>query len=73
MPVLIFKGSPRDVYHPRKIGEEIHRLIPHSELIDPPWTEAEFFEHWIAVTKTGAGHLSQWQRLAEPILAFLDR
>jgi pimeloyl-ACP methyl ester carboxylesterase len=73
MPVMIFKGSSRDIYHPARISEAVHRLIPHSELVDPPWTEEEFQDSWIAATQSGAGHFLQWPRLAEPILAFLAR
>jgi hypothetical protein len=43
-PVLIFGGSPKDLYHPARIAEAIHAMIPHSKLVDSPWTEEEFFE-----------------------------
>lgn len=73
MPVLIFKGSPKDIYHPARISEAIHAMIPHSELVDPPWTEKEFLEHWVAATKAGSGHFLQWPRLASAILEFMNR
>ena len=31
MPVLIFRGSEKDIYHHRRITEWAHRLIPHAE------------------------------------------
>lgn len=70
MPALVFKGSPRDIYHPDWTSERLDRLLPNSMLADPPWTEEEFVEQWAEATRTGTGHLDLWPRLAGPILEF---
>jgi 2-hydroxy-6-oxonona-2,4-dienedioate hydrolase len=71
MPVLIFKSSPRDIYHPDWSSEKLHEMIGHSELIDPPWTEEQFIESWVASMKSGTGQLALWPRLAPSILEFM--
>jgi pimeloyl-ACP methyl ester carboxylesterase len=42
MPVLILRSSPDDVSHTRETTDWVHRLIPHSKMIDPPWRENEW-------------------------------
>lgn len=70
MPALIFRGSPRDIYHPDWTSEQLDRLLPNSSLVDPPWSEAEFVSNWAEAMRAGAGHLDLWPRLARPILDF---
>ncbi len=73
LPTLIFRGGKGDEYHPEFLSLELHRLIPGSELIDPPWGEDE----WNRVKRlavAGKGHFfDEWPRLAPPILEFLSR
>jgi pimeloyl-ACP methyl ester carboxylesterase len=73
MPTLIFRGSARDIFHPAWTSEQLDRLLPNSRLIDAPWSEQEFFDHWATATRAGSGHLDLWPRLADPILEFLGR
>ena len=73
MPVLIFRSSPRDLYHPAKISDWVHKLIPHSKLIEPPWTDDEFMTRFVAANKSGSGHFLDWHRLAPQILEFTSR
>jgi pimeloyl-ACP methyl ester carboxylesterase len=70
MPTLVFKGSPRDIYHPDWTSEQLANLLPNARLIDPPWSEAEFLANWSEATRSGVGHLGLWPRLAQPILEF---
>jgi 2-hydroxy-6-oxonona-2,4-dienedioate hydrolase len=70
MPVLIFRGSARDLYHPAKIAEWVHRLVPHSRLIDPPWPEDAFMKRRVAAARTGSGHFIDWPLLSTAILEF---
>jgi pimeloyl-ACP methyl ester carboxylesterase len=73
MPVLIFRSSPRDLYHPEKISQWVHKLIPHSKLVEPPWTEDAFMTRFLAAAKSGTGHFLDWPMLAPAILEFTSR
>ncbi len=72
MPVMIFTSSPRDIYHPDWTSVKLHELIPHSELVEAPWSESEFLTHWAASVETMTP-LSIWPRLAPSILEFCAR
>jgi len=73
LPTLIFRSGKEDEYHPESLSRELHRLIPGSTLIDPPWGEDE----WNRVKRlsvAGKGNFfDEWPRLAPIILDFLSR
>lgn len=73
MPVMIFRGSSRDLYHPARICEWVHGLIPHSELVDAPWSDEAFVKVMATAARTGSGHFSDWPLLAPAILEFINR
>lgn len=73
MPVLIFTSSPKDIFHPAWASEKLHEMIPHSKLIDPPWSEEQFLTHWIESNKAQTGQISIWPQLALAILEFTAR
>jgi pimeloyl-ACP methyl ester carboxylesterase len=70
MPTLVFRGSPKDIYHPDWTSERLATLLPDAHLVDPPWSEEEFLGNWAKATRVGTGHLALWPRLAQPILEF---
>jgi pimeloyl-ACP methyl ester carboxylesterase len=71
-PTLIFRSGNEDEYHPESLSLELHRLIPGSVLIDPPWGEDE----WNRVKRlsvAGKGNFfDEWPHLAPMILDFLS-
>jgi len=67
MPVLIFRSSERDLYHPAWATEHTNKLLPHSKLIDAPWTDDEF----TARMRTTDGHFLDWYRLAPAMIEFI--
>ena len=73
LPALIFRSGKEDEYHPEYLSLELHRLIPGSELIDPPWGDDE----WNRIKRlsvAGKGSFfDEWPRLAPMILDFLSR
>jgi pimeloyl-ACP methyl ester carboxylesterase len=73
MPVLIFRGSTGDIFHPARISEWVHRLIPHSELADAPWSDGAFTQRMLAANSSGTGHFLDWPLLAPAILEFVSR
>ena len=73
MPVLIFRGSTRDIFHPARISEWVHQLIPGSELADAPWPDDVFIQRMLAANISGSGHFLDWPLLAPAILEFISR
>jgi pimeloyl-ACP methyl ester carboxylesterase len=73
MPVLIFRGSTRDIFHPALISEWVHELIPHSELVDAPWSDDACLKRMMAANSSGSGHFLDWPLLAPAILEFVSR
>jgi 2-hydroxy-6-oxonona-2,4-dienedioate hydrolase len=73
IPTLIFRSGKEDEYHPEALSLELHRLIPGSELVDPPWGEDEWNRiKRLSVAGKGA-FFDEWPRLAPQILDFLAR
>lgn len=74
MPVLLFQNGESDLSHTRATSEWVHRLIPHSELRDPPWPDDMWNHSSGTVTADGRPALfSCWPQIAPSILAFTAR
>ena len=69
MPVMIFRGSPTDLFHPAWVCELVHRHIPGSQLVDPPWPDDVFARRML----DGSGLFADCPQLAPAIAAFLSR
>jgi pimeloyl-ACP methyl ester carboxylesterase len=69
MPVMIFRGSPTDIFHPAYICEQVHDLIPHSKLVDAPWSDEVFAQRM----RSGGGHFLDWPLLSPAIAEFSGR
>jgi pimeloyl-ACP methyl ester carboxylesterase len=68
MPVLVFRSGASDLSHTRATSEWVHRLIPQSVFIDPPWGDSEWNERSAAAD----GRLfASWPRLAPHIVDFV--
>lgn len=72
MPVLIFRSGASDLSHTRRTSEWLHQLIPHSELVEPPWPDQEWNLRMQA-QKQGRGLFENWPKLAPAILEFTGR
>lgn len=71
MPVLIMRNGQSDVSHPRATTDWVHRLIPQSTLIDPPWEDQEWNDRSRAVRAAEApGLFVNWPKVAPHILSF---
>jgi pimeloyl-ACP methyl ester carboxylesterase len=71
MPVLIFRSGQSDVSHTRQTSEWVHEMIPHSQIIDPPWGDEEWNDRIRALQKGEAtGLFVNWPQLAPMILDF---
>jgi pimeloyl-ACP methyl ester carboxylesterase len=71
MPTLIFRSSESDLSHTRETSEWVHRLIPQSEMLEPPWGADEWNHRSGTVTAEGRPGLFQgWPAMAPYILDF---
>lgn len=72
MPVLVFRSGRSDLSHTRATSEWVHRLIPHSTLMDPPWGDNEWNERSAAVQAgKEKGLFTSWPKLAPILLDFM--
>lgn len=67
MPVTILRGSPRDLYHPGWVCEQVAGMLPDARLDDPPWDIDIFAERM----RDGKGLFSDWPMLAPQLAEFL--
>lgn len=73
MPTLVFRSGRSDLSHTRATSEWVHRLVPHSLFVDPPWEDGEW-NYRSAQTMAGAeGHtlFRSWPKLVPQILDFI--
>lgn len=75
MPTLVFRSGKSDLSHTRATSEWVHRLVPHSLFLDPPWQDDEW-NYRSGQTMSGTeGHtlFRSWPRLVPQILDFIAR
>jgi pimeloyl-ACP methyl ester carboxylesterase len=73
MPVLVFQNGESDLSHTRPTSEWVHKLIPHSELRDPPWPDTEWNHRSGTAVDGKPGLFSNWPAMAPSILDFTAR
>jgi pimeloyl-ACP methyl ester carboxylesterase len=69
MPVMILRSGESDMHHPRVTTEEVHRLIPGSQIAEPPWGDNEWNDRMAAAAK-GEGLFARYPLLAPQVLDF---
>jgi pimeloyl-ACP methyl ester carboxylesterase len=69
MPTIVFRSHESDLSHTRTTSEWVHRLIPQSRLLDPPWRDDEW-NYQSGETASGKGHslFVSWPKLTPTIL-----
>jgi pimeloyl-ACP methyl ester carboxylesterase len=73
MPVLTFRSGKSDMAHTRETSEWVHRLLPNSTLVEPPWGDQE----WNCVSTfpvdpaNRRGRFERWPLLAPLLLDWL--
>ncbi len=71
MPVLILRNGRQDLSHTRETSDWVHKMIPHSTMIDPPWDEDEWNLGRIRRAEgTQKGAFECWPQAAPIILDF---
>lgn len=69
MPALILRGSPDDLYHPAWVCEQVHKRLPNSRLVDPPWP-LDIFADRMA---DGKGLFYDWPLLVPQLTEFMNQ
>ena len=75
MPTLIFRSGKSDLSHTRETTDWVNRLIPHSEMQDPPWNDDEWNYRSQQTLGGEEGHtlFRSWPKLVPEIVSFLQR
>lgn len=75
MPVLVYRSGKSDLSHTRATSEWVHRLIPHSQLREPPWADEEWNTRSAETMSGTSGHtlFRSWPKLVPEILDFIGR
>ncbi len=73
MPVQVFRSGHSDMAHTRETSEWVHRLLPNSQICEPPWGDQEWnyvstFPDDIAARR---GRFERWPLIAPAVLDFL--
>jgi pimeloyl-ACP methyl ester carboxylesterase len=74
VPTLIFRSGESDPHHTRATSERLHKAIPGSELVEPPWGDREWAERSDEFQAgTAPGLFVRWPLLAPTLLEFARR
>lgn len=69
MPTLVFRSHRSDLSHTETTSLWVHRLIPHSRLMNPPWREDEWNYRSQAIMKGEVkGLFESWPKLVPALL-----
>ncbi|MCJ2188915.1 alpha/beta fold hydrolase [Novosphingobium beihaiensis] len=73
MPVLTFRSGKSDMAHTRQTSEWVHRLLPHSTMVEPPWGDQEwnYVSTFPVDPANRRGRFERWPLLAPMLLDFL--
>ena len=72
MPALILRNGRGDMHHTRETTEWLHKLMPHSRLIDAPWPDNEWNNRLQAANEGGPGMFIGWPAVAPIMLDFIN-
>ncbi len=71
MPALVFRSHQSDLSHTEATSLWVHRLIPHSVLMNPPWRDDEWNYRSTSVPQgKEKGLFESWPKLVPAILDF---
>ena len=69
VPVVVLRGGKSDLHHTRETSELVHRMIPGSELREPPWGDQEWNDAMERSARDGS-LFKRWPLLAPDIIGF---
>jgi pimeloyl-ACP methyl ester carboxylesterase len=67
LPTLVFRSGVSDMFHTRKMSEDVAALLPNTQLVEPPWEDAVWLNSKI-------GHrFDKWPLLAPIMSEWADK
>jgi pimeloyl-ACP methyl ester carboxylesterase len=63
IPALVFRSGESDAYHTRETSEEVARMLPNAQLVEPPWGDREWIER-SADHQVNGNLFDRWPKLA---------
>jgi pimeloyl-ACP methyl ester carboxylesterase len=72
VPALIFRSGVSDMHHTRATSEKLADLLPHSQLVEPPWGDTEWIDRAHPEARE-EGLFARWPLLAPTLLEWSDR
>jgi pimeloyl-ACP methyl ester carboxylesterase len=72
LPAIVFRSGVSDMFHTRRMSEQVAALLPDSRLVEPPWGDREWIERQEAREVRGEGLFARWPLLAPQLLAWAD-
>jgi pimeloyl-ACP methyl ester carboxylesterase len=70
VPALVLRSGASDAYHTRATSEALARVLPRSELVEPPWGDREWISRQEAREE---GIFARWPLLAPMLLDWKQR
>jgi pimeloyl-ACP methyl ester carboxylesterase len=70
VPALVFRSGASDPHHTRETSERLAALLPHAELVEPPWGDREWNER---TANAAEGLFVRWPLLAPQLLDWRGR
>jgi pimeloyl-ACP methyl ester carboxylesterase len=67
LPALVFRSGASDPHHTRATSERLAGLLPHAQLVEPPWGDREWIERGQAAA-AGEGLFARWPLLAPQLV-----
>jgi pimeloyl-ACP methyl ester carboxylesterase len=68
VPVVVLRSGKSDLHHTRETSELVHKMIPGSELREPPWGDSEWNDSMERSARDGS-LFGNWPKLAPDVIA----
>ncbi|MBV1916475.1 MAG: alpha/beta hydrolase, partial [Sphingomonadaceae bacterium] len=68
-PTVILRSGKSDLHHTRETSEQLHKMMPGSDLREPPWGDNEWNEAMVR-SEVDDALFKSWPQLAPDIIRF---
>jgi pimeloyl-ACP methyl ester carboxylesterase len=71
LPALVFRSGASDMHHTRATSEALAGLLPHAQLVEPPWGDREWIDRH-SPAGAAEGLFARWPLLAPQLLDWAE-